>query len=401
MTCRQASSGYSHVVCGRPADAGVVDENVDAGERGQGRVARLLDAGIVGHIDGKRLDPAAALQLLHGLLAEPAVAIPDGDGGAGVEKALGDRTSDALGPAGDDREAAIEVDPVGHAGLRRAEAYSAALVCGCRASRLPPRRRPRSIVRRMLEGLTLIESMPSCGKVAGDFRIVGRCFAADADMAAVALGAEHGEPEHLQHAGIALVEIEGDDLGITVHAQRELGQVVGADRKSIEQLGKGVDLDDVVGDLAHDVDLKTVLAALQTVACHGLEHAPRFLDPPAEGNHDAQIGQPHVLAHAAQRGTFEREAGGIGRVRVACRTAEAEHRILFLGLEALTAEQPRVLVGLEIGQADDHGLGIEGGCDHAHALREPFDEIIGRAWVVAHQPLDGRSVRLSTSPSPD
>ena len=36
--------------------------------------------------------------------------------------------------------------------------------------------------------------------------------------------------------GIALVEIEGDDLGIAVDAQRELRQIVGADREAVEQL---------------------------------------------------------------------------------------------------------------------------------------------------------------------
>ena len=78
-------------------------------------------------------------------------------------------------------------------------------------------------------------------------------------MTPVSFGAEHGKLEHFQHAGIALVEVERDNLGISVHSQRQLGQVVGADRKSIEQLGKGVNLDHIVGDLAHDVNLETVL----------------------------------------------------------------------------------------------------------------------------------------------
>ena len=66
-------------------------------------------------------------------------------------------------------------------------------------------------------------------------------------MTPVALGTEHRELEHFQHAGIALVEVEGDDFGIPVHAQCELRQVVRTDRESIEQFGKGVDLDDIVG----------------------------------------------------------------------------------------------------------------------------------------------------------
>ena len=51
--------------------------------------------------------------------------------------------------------------------------------------------------------------------------------------------------------------------------------------------------------------------------------------------------------------------------------------------------QLRVFVGLEIRQADDHRLGIERGGDHAHAFRKLLDEVVGRAGVVANQPLNG------------
>ncbi len=43
-------------------------------------------------------------------------------------------------------------------------------------------------------------------------------------MAVIALGAGHCEPEHLQHPGISLVEIEGDDIGIPIDAQCKLRQ---------------------------------------------------------------------------------------------------------------------------------------------------------------------------------
>jgi len=46
------------------------------------------------------------------------------------------------------------------------------------------------------------------------FRIVGRGFAADADMAAVAPPSFDGQADHLLDAGIALIEVEGDDVGI-------------------------------------------------------------------------------------------------------------------------------------------------------------------------------------------
>ena len=116
------------------------------------------------------------------------------------------------------------------------------------------------------------------------------------------------------------------------------------------------------------------------MAGHRVEDPLRLVDAPAERHHDADVGQAHVLAHAPQRRAFEREAGGIGRVRIARGAAEAEHRVFFLRLEALAAEQPRVFVGLEVGQPDDHRLGIEGRRDRADAFGQLLDEVIGRPW---------------------
>ena len=67
-------------------------------------------------------------------------------------------------------------------------------------------------------------------------------------MTSVTLGAEHRQPEHLQHAGIAFIEVESNDLGIPVDTQGELHQITVADREPVEQLRKRADLNDIVGD---------------------------------------------------------------------------------------------------------------------------------------------------------
>jgi len=90
---------------------------------------------------------------------------------------------------------------------------------GCWAATPPSERRracssaPRTtvVVRMMLAGLTLIESIPSPVRKR-DLRIVGGRLTANADMAAISLGTRHREAQHLQHSGIALVEIVGDDF---------------------------------------------------------------------------------------------------------------------------------------------------------------------------------------------
>ena len=81
---------------------------------------------------------------------------------------------------------------------------------------------------------------------------------------------------------VALVEVEGDDLGIPVDPQGQLRQIVGADREAVKQLRKGVDRDDVVRDLAHDEDLEPIIAPLQAVLGHRSDHLFAFRDSAAE-----------------------------------------------------------------------------------------------------------------------
>ena len=110
------------------------------------------------------------------------------------------------------------------------------------------------------------------------------------------------------------------------------------------------------------------------------------VNAPAEGNHDPHIGESHLLAHPAQRRTFQREALGIGRMGVAGGTAKSQHGIFFLGLEVGTSQELGILVGLEIRQPDDHGLGIKGCCDRANPLGEALDKERRGIGVVSCQP---------------
>ena len=116
---------------------------------------------------------------------------------------------------------------------------------------------------------------------------------------------------------------------------------------------------------------------------HGVDDAPRLFDAATEGHHDFQIRESHLFAHALQRRAFEREAIGIGRVGVARGTPEAQHRVLFLRLEISAADQARIFVGLEVGQANDHGLRIERRGDGAHAFGETLHEIIAMGCIAA------------------
>ena len=84
--------------------------------------------------------------------------------------------------------------------------------------------------------------------------------------------------------------------------------------------------------------------------------------------------RPDVGAHAQQRRALEGKPFGIAIVVVSRRAAEADHRILFRGLEFLAAKQSRVLVRLEIAHAHDDRLGIERRGDARDAFAEAADE---------------------------
>ena len=68
------------------------------------------------------------------------------------------------------------------------------------------------------------------------------------------------------------VEIDGYDLRIAVDAEHQLGKIVGADRKAVEEPREGVDLHHVVRYLAHHIDFKASVPAHEAVERHHGEH---------------------------------------------------------------------------------------------------------------------------------
>jgi hypothetical protein len=86
----------------------------------------------------------------------------------------------------------------------------------------------------------------------------------------------------------------------------------------------------------------------QAMRSQGREHLSRFLQPAHEGHHDLEVRQAHLLTHAQQRLAFQREGLTVGRVHVARRTPQAQHRVLLGRLEVAAAGQRGVLAALEV-----------------------------------------------------
>lgn len=85
--------------------------------------------------------------------------------------------------------------------------------------------------------------------------VVARSLAADADFDVVGVGFLDEDADHLSDSGISFIEERGKVGRISVDAEDELGEIIGADGKSIEAGGELISEDDVRGDLCHHVDL--------------------------------------------------------------------------------------------------------------------------------------------------
>jgi hypothetical protein len=134
----------------RSANPGVIDQDVDATEFIERRIACPLDSCGVSHIHGEGYDPAAALQCPGGLFGKAAVAVRDCDRRARGEEALGDGTADAAPP--------VTVTQRRSSPVRRP--YSAILKDALWRPIAASASATTAIVRRRLDGLTLMESMP-------------------------------------------------------------------------------------------------------------------------------------------------------------------------------------------------------------------------------------------------
>ena len=127
-----------------------------------------------------------------------------------------------------------------------------------------------------------------------------RRLTTDADMPVVALRSCYRQPQHLQHPWVTFVEVERHKLRIPIDTQCQLRQID---------------------------------TALQPVLRHCLDYLFGFHYAATERHQMRKLVRPIVLSHTTQRFTLQREAIGLGRVRVTRRDAEAEHRIGFGWLE--------------------------------------------------------------------
>ena len=94
------------------------------------------------------------------------------------------------------------------------------------------------------------------------------------------------------------------------------------------------------------------------------------------------------LAHAQERAAFKLETGPEAFIHIAHRAAKAQHGVLFGGLIGAPADEIRVFVGFEVGEAHDYRLGSEGGGNLGDTLGEFFNVEADRVRIARHLHAD-------------
>ncbi|KAK8914672.1 hypothetical protein VCV18_010991 [Metarhizium anisopliae] len=209
--------------------------------------------------------------------------------------------------------------------------------------------------------------------------MIARGLSANANLAP--LFPRHGNDtaEHPLDGLVLLVKQVRQLARVAVHAQRQLRQVVGANREAVKVVGKLGRENHVGRNLAHDVDEQPLFAADEAVFRHDLQDHLGLADRPAKGNHDDGVGEAHVLPQPPDGAALEPEALPVARRVVPRGAAEAEHGVLLVGLELGAADEPGVLVGLEVAHADNGRPGVHGRAERRQALRQLVDKVV---WLL-------------------
>ncbi len=235
---------------------------------------------------------------------------------------------------------------------------------------------------------------PLLDEEGGELGEIARRLAADAHLAAFAVGRLDDVRAGLQHGGIALVEERRDQRAVPVHAENELRQIVGPDGEAVEDACVLIGEEDVGRQFRHHVHFQPVAPLHEAALAQDLDDLAPFVGSPAERHHQFEVREPELLAHPLHRAQFEHEAFLVLGVVIARGAAPAEHGVFFRRLELPSAQERGVLVRLEIGEPQDDRLGMEGGRDGADALRELVDEVFGLVLVAARDGVDRLSRRI-------
>ncbi len=106
---------------------------------------------------------------------------------------------------------------------------------------------------------------------------------------------------------------------------------------------------------------------------HDRKNLVGFFERAAKRNEYHDVIKPHIIAYATQGFAFEPERFFETVVIVTRCTAPADHRVFFLRLVQVAADERAVFVGLEIGGTDDDIVRMKTSRDLCDAFRKLVD----------------------------
>ncbi|OPY87534.1 MAG: hypothetical protein A4E72_01462 [Syntrophus sp. PtaU1.Bin208] len=185
-----------------------------------------------------------------------------------------------------------------------------------------------------------------------------------------------------------------DFRGVSVQSKGQLGQVIGTDGETVEDLAEFFDEDDIAGNLNHHIDFQPIFPLDKAFARQDADHLFPLIHGTAEGYHHFHIGEAHFIPDFLHGFAFQGEGIAILVIIISRCAAEPDHGILFMGFEVGTAHEVGVFVTLEIAHPDNDVIGVESGTDLRHTLCQNIDKKITLLGVTLGSSLDFLSSRL-------
>ena len=167
--------------------------------------------------------------------------------------------------------------------------------------------------------------------------MVGRTLTADTDISPFLTAGLDGTCQEDLNGFVAFIEEVGNQSGIAVQTECQLGQVVGANRETVEVFKELLGKQCVARDFAHHIEAKTVHAALETLFVQTFVNFLGFLNGSDKRNHDFDVGQAHFVADFLQSFAFHSKAFFEVFGNVTACTAETEHGVFFFRFVELAA----------------------------------------------------------------
>ena len=172
---------------------------------------------------------------------------------------------------------------------------------------------------------------------------------------------------------ISFIKEGGHGVVVSVAAQDEHGQVVGADGVAVDVLVELVSQNDVGRNFSHEEEFE-VRTSFQSFFFHDGSDFGCFCYGAAEGDHAVQVLQAVFFTDFLYSFQFKTESSGVLGIVVAGCASPAQEVSRFYWFVFVAAFEVSVFAGLEVGEAEYHGPRSQGTAYFGNAFGQHIDD---------------------------